>query len=51
MLFIVKKLPLVLHVDIGLHVYMALAPFEAILLVDGYKMVEQQGMELTSSYK
>ena len=44
MLFVLKILPLCLHGRIALHVDMGLTPFEVVLLVDGYEVVEKQGV-------
>ena len=44
MLFVIEILPLSLNGRIGLHVYMTLAPLEIVLLIDGYQVVEEQGV-------
>ena len=44
MLYMLQILPLALHLLIGLHLHIRLAPLEAILLVDGDEVVEQQGI-------
>ena len=42
MLFVLKHLPLRLYSGVGLHVNMTLAPFEAVFLIDGYQVIEEQ---------
>ena len=42
MLFVLKHLPLRLYCGVGLHVNMTLAPFEAVFLIDGYQVIEEQ---------
>ena len=42
MLLVFKHLPLRLNGGVALHVHMALAPLEAVLLVDGYQVIEKQ---------
>ena len=44
MLLVFKILPLGLYGGVTLHVYVGLAPFEVVLLVDGYEVVEEQGV-------
>ena len=44
MLFVFKIHPLCLNGRIGFHVYMTLAPLETVLLIDGYQIVEKQGV-------
>ena len=44
MLSVLQILPLALHFLVGLHLYISLAPLEAILLVAWDEIVEQQGI-------
>ena len=44
MLFVLQVLPLTLYFLVGLHLHIGLAPLEAILLIDGDEVVEQQGV-------
>ena len=42
MLFVLEILPLRLDGGVALHVHMALAPLETVLLINRYQMVEEQ---------
>ena len=44
MLFVLQISPLALHLAVGLHLHMGLAPLKAVLLIDGYELIEQQGI-------
>ena len=44
MLYMLQILPLALYLLVGLHLDIRLAPLEAILLIDGDEVVEQQGI-------
>ena len=41
----IKVAPLPLHVLVGLHFHLTLAPFDAIFVVPGYEVVEHQGID------
>ena len=44
MLFVLQISPLALHLVVGLHLHMGLTPLKAILLINRYQLVEQQGV-------
>ena len=44
MLFVLKILPLCLYGGVALHVDVGLTPFEVVFLVDGDKVIEEQGV-------
>ena len=44
MLYVLQILPLALYFFVGFHFDIGLAPLEAVLLVDGNEVVEQQGI-------
>ena len=44
MLFVIEVHPLALYLAIGFHLHVCLAPFEAVLLINGDEVVEQEGV-------
>ena len=44
MLYMLQILPLRLHLLVGFHFNVRLAPLETVLLIDGYQGIEKQGV-------